>query len=107
MRESINVLSYPRKEFVDLFRNILQSIQGIPEKRKDWLRWLTSYQVKQLINNPNQESVFIQTIRDDFDELCEFDRLIDELRPYEEAVIIRLISTLTKVWKIMVPTKQM
>lgn len=97
VRESINVLAYDRKGLISLFRNILACIKNIPEKRKDWLYWLTPYQIMQLINSPGMEAEFVQVIRDDFDELCEFDRLIDELRPYEEAVIKRLNDTL-KEW---------
>lgn len=90
IRESIHVQSYNKKEFIELFKNILRCLQGIPEKRKDWLYWITSYQITQLINNPSLEAEFVATIREDFDELCEFDRLIEELRPYEKEVIIRL-----------------
>ncbi len=94
---SINVENYSRIEFIDLFRKLLDAVKHIPSKRTEWLRYLSPFQVKQIILNPDTEKEYSATLDRDFDNLSEFDRLSEELKPHERSVISK-IQDLTNKW---------
>jgi hypothetical protein len=51
---------------------------------------LTSYQLRNLMHDPSLEKEYLKTLRSDFDSLCDFDKLKENLLPHEHAVIGRL-----------------
>ncbi len=86
----LNVQKLTRSEFSGLLRQLLQIIKNVPEKRKEWLQYLTAFQIKQLILDPSKKTEYIRTLQRDFDSLGEYDRLKDELKPHECDAIKRL-----------------
>jgi superfamily I DNA and/or RNA helicase len=90
VKKGINVSKYTRKQFINLMKQLLEAVSGIPEKEKEWSEYLSPYQIKQLILEPILEQQFVKTLKKDFDNLCDFDRLDVELKSYEKEVIVKL-----------------
>lgn len=93
MREvskSINVQHHSRSEFVYLIRELLAVVKGIPDKKKVWLKYLSPYQIRQLLHEPVVIADYLKTLKKDFDNLVEFDKLKEDLKVYEKDVILKL-----------------
>jgi hypothetical protein len=90
VRKGINIQKYTRKEFIQLMRDLLEAVGNISEKEYQWSEFLSPYQIKQLIVDPSIESEMIKILKKDFDNLCDFDRINNELKSYEKDVIVKL-----------------
>jgi hypothetical protein len=55
-----------------------------------WLEHLTPYQLRNLVHEPALEKDYLKTLRRDFESLCDFDRLKENLQAHERTVINRL-----------------
>lgn len=86
----LNVQRPERKAFITIFRELLGVIKNVPARREEWYRYLTPFQVKQLVLDPSKQKDFIKALQRDFDNLCEYDKLKEDLKPYERDVIVRL-----------------
>ncbi len=93
LREITGVLSVQMltwKEFTTLLSELLVLIKDVPEKRYEWLEYLTPFQIRQIVLDPIREHEFIKLLQRDFDSLGEYDRLKAELKPYEYDTIHKL-----------------
>jgi superfamily I DNA and/or RNA helicase len=90
IRKSIHVQGLEQVDFMKLINDLLNAVRQLPEKKQLWLQYLSPYQVRQLIDDPSKESEYVQTLRRDFENLCAFDNLRDELKPFEREVIVKL-----------------
>lgn len=90
IRKVVNIQKYTRTEFLDMMRSVYTIVSTIPFHRNDWQRYLTPYQVKQLVLEPQLEHSFIKSLQQDFDKLCEFDQLKESLATHEREVIAKL-----------------
>lgn len=88
--ETINVQKISRQEFHQTIRSILEIVNKIPAHRAQWKNYLAPYQIQQLIIKPELEKEFIQTLQQDFDKLCEFDKLKESLLSHERDVLAKL-----------------
>jgi hypothetical protein len=90
----INNTIYAQKfslaEFQLAIRSVFTIISTIPFHRNDWQQYLSPYQSKQLILEPELAAEYIRSIRKDFDLLCEYDRLKESLDSNETDVITKL-----------------
>ncbi len=86
----IDVQKYNRLEFHNLFRELLGILSDIPDRKAMWLRYLSPFQIRRLIDEPELEVEFKKVLKRDFDNLCEFDKLKDELATHEKDVVIKL-----------------
>jgi hypothetical protein len=96
IREAINVQKYDRTEFIGLMRELLRTIQDIPDKKTEWLRHLTPYQLNQLIHDPSLEQEYQKVLRRDFDSICEYDRLREGLKSFEKDILGKLFDHLNQ-----------
>ncbi|MEL7003949.1 MAG: DEAD/DEAH box helicase, partial [Bacteroidota bacterium] len=80
-----------KKKLEDLF--VL--IKEIPEKKQRWNQYLTDSQLNTIINNPTVVEKFKSTLRTDFDSLCDFDSLKEEIHPNQMKAIDRLMEAAT------------
>jgi hypothetical protein len=71
-------------------RDVLTAVNVVPEKMAEWQRHLTSYQISQLIQHPELNSIYRDTLHADFDSLCEYDRLKEQLMFYEVGIFSKL-----------------
>lgn len=90
LRKVINVQKFAHPQFVTLLRDLFVILEKIPVQRAAWERYLTPFQIRILINKPEQAEVFIKSLRQDFDNLTEFDKLKESLQGYEMEVISKL-----------------
>ncbi len=92
IRKGINPAKLKRTEFLELMKQCIGRVADIPEKKQAWLKYITPFQLRQLIYEPLLEKEFQKTLRKDFDSLCEFDRLRESLTESERNVIHRLFE---------------
>lgn len=90
VKKAIDPAKYTTIAFVALFRKLLEAVQRIPEWRREWLCYLTPYQARHLIADPSLQSRYIELVRRDFDNLAEFDKLLESLKAHEKNVIGKL-----------------
>lgn len=90
----LNLQKFTRKEFISTIRDLLFALKEVPAKRVLWLKYLTPFQIKQLVVYPSKEAEYIKILQRDFDSLCEYDRLKEELKPFEKDTLFRLHDAL-------------
>lgn len=90
LRKVINVQKLTHAQFTALVQTVLESIGKIPAQRTSWQQYLTPYQIQVLIHKPDLAKEFNQTLRQDFDNLVEFDKLKEALQQHETEVIRKL-----------------
>jgi len=95
LERTVNVQKLTQQEFTTLMRDILFAIKDIPEKKIEWQKYLTPYQIQQLIHDPAAVVHYKKTLLRDFDSLCEFDRMKEELKFFERDVIFKLHDALS------------
>ncbi len=94
VKDSILLPRYNRQEFISLMRRLLFIVNDIPAKKLEWLKYLTRYQISQLIFDPALEKEFIRTLKSDFDNLAEYDKLKEQVSFHEKEVITKLFDHL-------------
>ncbi|HEX6226507.1 MAG TPA: AAA domain-containing protein, partial [Chryseolinea sp.] len=94
VKDSILLQKYSRQEFISLMRRLLFIINDIPAKKLEWLKYLTRYQISQLIYDPTLDKEFIRTLKQDFDNLSEYDKLKEQITFHEKEVITKLFDHL-------------
>jgi hypothetical protein len=90
IRKSVHVQGLSRAQFTSLMQDLLTAVRQIPEKKSYWLQYLTPYQLRKLMDEPSLEKEFIDALKRDFENLCAFDKLREELKPFEKDVITKL-----------------
>ena len=94
IKDSVVLQKYTRQEFMSLMRRLLFIVNDIPVKKLDWLKYLTRYQISQLIYDPTLDREFIKTLKQDFDNLAEYDKLKEDILFHEKEVITKLFDHL-------------
>ncbi len=97
VKNGISIQKLTRTDFSTLLHKLLEAARGIPARKEQWLRYLTPYQVRQIILAPEMEAEYVRTLRNDFDNLAEFDKLREGLKTYERDVIVKLYDAV-QVW---------
>jgi hypothetical protein len=90
IRKAVHIQGLSQTQFTQLMQDLLSAVKQIPEKKAFWLQYLTPYQLRKLIEEPAIEKEFIDALKRDFENLCAFDRLREELKVYEKDVIAKL-----------------
>ena len=80
------------KEFQDRLGKLLIVLRDIPAEKKIWQQYLTASQIYYLLEEPDSKDRLLDSLREDFDSLCDFDNLNDKLKSHEKAVINRLFE---------------
>lgn len=96
IRDGIHPTNYNRDEFIRLIWQIMDILAPIAEHRERWQKYLTPYQITQLIHQPDQKDEWITTVKRDFDNLSEFDRIKEGLLSHEKETIDRLFDKLQR-----------
>lgn len=90
INNSIHTQNFSLAEFQLTIRSVFTIISTIPFHRNDWQQYLSPYQIKKLILEPELAGEYVNSLRKDFDLICEFDRLKDSLNSYEIDVVNKL-----------------
>lgn len=96
INQVVNVQKYSRKEFITLLRELLLAVKNIPVKKAEWSKHLTPFQITQLVHDPAREQDYRKTLQRDFDSLCEYDRLKEDLTFFEKETIFKLYDLLNE-----------
>jgi hypothetical protein len=91
-KEFFPVQKLPFEEFRAKLDGLYRVVREVPERRERWRIYLSTSQMARLLNHPQAAELMAETLRRDFDALCEFDSLRESLAPHEEAVVYRLID---------------
>lgn len=90
VKEGLHPRKYSRASFVGVVTNLLQIVNDVNERKKEWLNYITVFQFRHLVSEPAREEEYIRTLRRDFESLCDFDRIRENLSPHEKATISKL-----------------
>lgn len=90
IKDSVNPETLSRPQFHALMRNLLDVLKNIPAQKEEWLRVLSKYHLRQVILDPAAADLLKQSLRSDFDNLCEFDSLKESMSGMEENVVFKL-----------------
>lgn len=90
LQEVIHVPKLSQQQFVGLLDSVFTIIGKIPAQRAAWERYLTPFQIRTLLHKPEQTQEFINVMRQDFDNLVEYDKVKESLRQHETETIHKL-----------------
>lgn len=90
VKEGLQPKKLTRPAFLSVMNDLLGIVGELKEKKKNWLKYITPFQLRQLVADPTLESEFLRTIRHDFESLCDFDRIREQLAPHEKDIIGKL-----------------
>ena len=71
VKEGVHPKKYNRDTFVRTFNELLSTVGVLKEKKKHWLKYITIYQMRYLIGDPEREAEFLKALRKDL-ELVRF-----------------------------------
>ncbi len=71
---------------------LIKILSEIPHARTQWFNYLVPPQVARVISDDNYTQFLQETLREDFEKLCEFDTLKENLQPHEKKVIDRILD---------------
>lgn len=81
---------YNRREFIGVLNDLLKIVSELADKKKEWFRYVTTFQFRQLVADPDKETEFLKTLRRDFESLCDFDRISENLQTHERDTLNKL-----------------
>ena len=90
VRPAIAVRKHSRTDLINLFTRLLEQVSRVPERKLQWLNYLTWQQIRRLIYDATLERDMIKVLRKDFDSLIDFDILKESFLPQERAVLDKL-----------------
>ncbi len=89
-REYFHLSGIDRDGFVEKISGLLEILEEIPLKIIYWRYYLTDYRIDQILHDPGVVKPLMDTLDADFDALCDFDRIKDNLKETERKVIEKL-----------------
>lgn len=90
VKEGLHPKKYTRASFIQVLNDLLAIVGDLKEKKKEWLKYITPYQFRRLVSDPSREDEFLRTLRRDFESLCDFDRIRENLAGCEKDTINKL-----------------
>ncbi|HEX8041904.1 MAG TPA: AAA domain-containing protein, partial [Chryseosolibacter sp.] len=90
IKEGMSPKKYSRKVFITVLRDLLEIVGELKERKKQWLKYVTVFQFRHLVGDPSREGDYLKSLRKDFESLCDFDRIRENLRSFEKDTISKL-----------------
>ncbi|NJN28021.1 MAG: AAA family ATPase [Cyclobacteriaceae bacterium] len=91
-KEYFNTTSISMAQFIQQVNSLYEIVIDIPTKMDQWRVYLRDARIDMILNDAGLNVKMISTLNDDFDGLCDFDNLKQNLSEAERAVIDRLID---------------
>ncbi|UII23128.1 AAA domain-containing protein [Fulvivirga ligni] len=91
-KEYFNVQKLSFAELQEKIEAIFSITKDIPAKRVEWETYLTPKQVSTLLSYPERGAEMMAVLKKDFDALCEYDKLKNEMTLQEMQVIDKVID---------------
>ncbi len=92
IRKGIQPTDYSRDEFIRLIWTVMDCLEPLQEHRELWQKYLSPYQINQLIQEPEKHKELVAILKSDFDHLREFDQVKERMQPHEKEVINRIFD---------------
>ena len=92
VKEGIHPKKYGRKSFITVVNDLLRVVGELKSRKVHWLKYITTFQLRHLIGEPAQEKDYLKSLRQDFDSLCDFDRIRENLAVHEKDTINKLFD---------------
>lgn len=90
LNEVVNPSRYTLPEFRSVIQSIFSIIGAIPDKKSEWRKYLSAFQLRQLVSDEKLGQEYVITLKNDFDTLCAYDSLKQSLTSTESGVIQKL-----------------
>jgi len=89
------VLQSSWQEFSQFTFRLMSLLKTIPVHLQQWKKYLTPKQISRILAKPAHAQALIPVLREDFDVLCEADRIRDSFSHVETEVVDKLLSELS------------
>ncbi len=90
VKDGMHPKRYTRAAFVGVLKELLQIVGDLKEKKIEWLKYITSFQFRHLVSNPDKEDEYLKALRRDFESICDFDRIRENMAAHEKDVMGKL-----------------
>lgn len=77
-------------EFKNRIEELYHLLSALTENKTRWVEFLTASQISDITQQPWLAQKLVESLKEDFDALCEFDALDESLAPQERTIINRL-----------------
>ena len=91
-KQYFNIQKLTYEELKSKIEQLFDIIKETPIRKKTWLLYLTENQILNIENSPEMAEVMKKSLKLDFEDLCEFDRVKDQLDPLEIKALDKLIQ---------------
>jgi hypothetical protein len=99
LRQGIIPSRLTREAFVRMIWSVFDMLEPLSMRKSEWQQYLSAFQIRTLIHQPELEKEWLKLLHRDFDQLCEFDNIKENLKPHEKEVLNRLHEKLNS-WEV-------
>lgn len=105
MNEYISPLSFNYLEYTNQLTKLLEALDPIGVKLAEWQRYFSIPQLRMIFAGQLDTDQLLKSLKKDFDSMCEFDNLREELTEDESNIIKKLLEEEPRVnadnwWKL-------
>lgn len=90
LKEYMDIENLSYSELKQKLLKVIEIVSRIPEDKKKWQEYLTVRQISTILYDYEYSIQLKETLKNDFDSLVEFDKLVDGLQSHEKAVLTKL-----------------
>ena len=91
-REYFSSHQLPLDEFKSKVEKLLTALSGIPEKMIQWQEYFRDSRIEAILDDPSLSEKMVAVLNDDFDALCDYDRLKGTLEDHEKQLVGKLLD---------------
>ncbi|MBX2915104.1 MAG: DUF4011 domain-containing protein [Cyclobacteriaceae bacterium] len=92
LKSIIDPAALTRHEFISRLDSLFELLRPIPALRETWSQLLTTSQINSITAQPWFSQRLLESLKTDFDSLCEFDKLVESLSSVERQVLHKLFE---------------
>lgn len=92
-KEYFNTSQLTRDQFFEKVNQLYEVVIDIPSKMDQWRTYLRDARIEMILSDSRLNEKMVSSLNDDFDALCDFDNLKDELTEPERSVINKLLDS--------------
>jgi hypothetical protein len=92
LKNIIDPTAFTREQFITRVTTLFDLLNEIPIHKAGWLQYLSPSQINAITAQPWLSQRLQESLKSDFDSICEFDNLVEGLSPIEKTVLNRLFE---------------
>ncbi|WP_346755696.1 AAA domain-containing protein [Splendidivirga corallicola] len=92
-KEYFNVQALSYEELNKRVISLVDIFKDVVAKKESWQTYLTPFQINDLLEDISRADQLLNSLKKDFDSICEFDSLKAQLLTHEQEVINKLFDT--------------